>query len=200
MKNKYNDLIRGLTDRELLFHLYMTQIILLTISIILGILLFDHFSFLSYFRLNDIRIVNIGLPAGILVVIVDIILMKWLPSSFYDDGGLNERIFKNKNILQIIWIAALVAFSEELLFRGIIQTKIGLIFASVIFAVIHYRYLFNWYLFSNIVLLSFFIGFIYEWTNNFAVTIVMHFIIDFLLGMYIKIRQKKYDEWEGDAP
>ena len=200
MKNKYNDLIRGLTDRELLFHLYMTQIILLTISIILGILLFDHFSFLSYFRLNDIRIVNIGLPAGILVVIVDIILMKWLPSSFYDDGGLNERIFKNKNILQIIWIAALVAFSEELLFRGIIQTKIGLIFASVIFAVIHYRYLFNWYLFFNIVLLSFFIGFIYEWTNNFAVTIVMHFIIDFLLGMYIKIRQKKYDEWEGDAP
>ncbi|MDQ6599499.1 MULTISPECIES: CPBP family intramembrane glutamic endopeptidase [Bacillus] len=200
MKNKYNDLIRGLTDRELLFHLYMTQIILITISIILGILLFDHFSFLRYFRLNDIRIVNIGLPAGILVVIVDITLMKWLPSSFYDDGGLNERIFKNKNILQIIWIAALVAFSEELLFRGIIQTKIGLIFASVIFAVIHYRYLFNWYLFFNIVLLSFFIGFIYEWTNNFAVTIVMHFVIDFLLGMYIKIRQKKYDEWEGDAP
>ncbi|MGG1399537.1 type II CAAX endopeptidase family protein [Bacillus salipaludis] len=200
MKNKYNDLIRGLTDRELLFHLYMTQIILITISIILGILLFDHFSFLHYFRLNDIRIVNIGLPAGILVVIVDIILMKWLPASFYDDGGLNERIFKNKNILQIIWIAALVAFSEELLFRGIIQTKIGLIFASVIFAVIHYRYLFNWYLFFNIVLLSFFIGFIYEWTNNFAVTIVMHFVIDFLLGMYIKFRQKKYDEWEGDAP
>ncbi|MED1468087.1 type II CAAX endopeptidase family protein [Bacillus salipaludis] len=200
MKNKYNDVIRGLTDRELLFHLYMTQIILITISIILGILLFDHFSFLSYFRLNDIRIVNIGMPAGILVVIVDIILMKWLPSSFYDDGGLNERIFKNKNILKIIWIAALVAFSEELLFRGIIQTKIGLIFASVIFAVIHYRYLFNWYLFFNIVLLSFFIGFIYEWTNNFAVTIVMHFVIDFLLGMYIKFRQTKYDEWEGDAP
>ncbi|MDR6998583.1 type II CAAX endopeptidase family protein [Neobacillus niacini] len=200
MKNKYNDLIRGLTDQELLFHLYMTQIILLTISIILGIFLFDHFSFLSYFHLDDGRIIKIGLPAGIMVVIVDILLMKWLPSSFYDDGGLNERIFKNKNMLQIIWIAALVAFSEELLFRGIIQTKVGLIFASVIFAVIHYRYLFNWYLFFNIVLLSFFIGFIYEWTNNFAVTIVMHFVIDFLLGMYIKIRQKKYDEWEGDAP
>ncbi|OIK15540.1 hypothetical protein BIV60_09285 [Bacillus sp. MUM 116] len=200
MKNKYIDLIRGLSDRELLFHLYMTQMILLSISIILGFILFDHFSFLNHFRLNDIMIVKIGLPAGVLVVLVDIALMKWLPSSYYDDGGLNERIFNNKNMLQILWIAALVAFCEELLFRGIIQTKVGLIFASVIFAVIHYRYLFNWYLFFNIVLLSFFIGFIYEWTNNFAVTTVMHFVIDFLLGMYIKMKHKQIDKWEGDAP
>jgi uncharacterized protein len=189
MKKKYFELINGLTDKDLLFHLYMTQIILCVISLILGFIFFDHFSYLRSISLKDFQIISIGLPAGIIVVTADIILMKWLPSSFYDDGGLNERIFKNRNILHIFIIALFVAFSEELLFRGIIQTKVGLIIASVIFAIIHYRYLFNWFLFVNIVLLSFFIGLIFEWTDNLAVTIGMHFVIDFLLGIYIKFKR-----------
>ncbi|MEH7255142.1 CPBP family intramembrane glutamic endopeptidase, partial [Neobacillus niacini] len=83
-------------------------------------------------------------------------------------------------------------------FRGVIQTKVGLILASLIFAIIHYRYLFNWFLFSNIVILSFLIGFIYDWTNNLAVTMIMHFTIDFLLGLYIKSKNPiDVDEEEG---
>lgn len=191
MKNKYNELIKGLTDREILFHLYMTQIILLVITIVLGFLLFDQFSFMKAIDFSDMRILSIGVPAGVAVVILDILLMKWLPSSYYDDGGLNKRIFKNRSILHIAWIAAFVAISEELLFRGVIQTKVGLILASLIFAIIHYRYLFNWFLFTNIVVLSFFIGYMYEWSENLALTIVMHFTIDFLLGLYIKYRHSK---------
>ncbi len=198
MKKKYNELILGLSDKELLFHLYLTQLLLLVISFVLGIFLFDHFSFLQTVKFSDGRIYLIGIPAGLAVVLIDIILMKFLPPSFYDDGGLNKRIFKNRSILHIAWIAFFVAISEELLFRGVIQTKAGLILASIIFAIIHYRYLFNWFLFSNIVILSFFIGFVYEWTNNLAVTIVMHFTIDFLLGLYIKFRQSiNVDEEEG---
>ncbi|MEH6908254.1 CPBP family intramembrane glutamic endopeptidase, partial [Neobacillus drentensis] len=137
----------------------------------------------------------------IAVVLADILLMKSLPSSYYDDGGLNERIFKKRNIFHILFIALFVAFSEELLFRGIIQTKLGLILASIIFAIIHYRYLFNWFLFVNIVVLSFFIGLIFEWTGNLAVTIAMHFVIDFLLGVYIKFRRPfREDDQGGVAP
>ena len=188
MKNKYNEIISSLTDKELLFHLYLTQIIILFISAILGWLLFGDLSYWDHFQLNDPNLYKVGVSAGIVVVITDIVLMKVLPSSFYDDGGLNERIFKGRHPFHIIVIAAFVAFSEELLFRGIIQTKLGLILASIIFAVIHYRYLFNWYLFLNIVLLSFVIGVIYQWTGNFAVTFIMHFVIDFLLGIYIRFR------------
>lgn len=198
MKNKYHELIKGLTDRELLSHLYMTQIILLVITFVLAIVLFDHFSFLQNIDFSDGRYVLIGVSAGMVIVIVDIILMKLLPKSFYDDGGLNERIFSNRSVIHIAWIAALVAFSEELLFRGVIQTKFGLILASLIFAIIHYRYLFNWFLFSNIVILSFLIGSFYEWSNNLALTMIMHFTIDFLLGLYIKYRHNlDVDEQEG---
>ncbi|MED4204248.1 type II CAAX endopeptidase family protein [Neobacillus mesonae] len=186
MKNKYNEIISSLSDKELLYHLYLTQAIILVISLFLGWILFDEFSFLDHFRLNDPNILKVGFTAGIGVVIFDIVMMKWLPRHFYNDGGLNERIFKKRNTFHIIFIAAVVAFSEELLFRGIIQTSAGLMLASIIFAIIHYRYLFNLYLFVNIVLLSFLIGLIYEWTGNFAVTIMMHFVIDFCLGIYIK--------------
>jgi uncharacterized protein len=193
MKKKYNELIASLTDKELLKHLYLTQVILLVISFILGLFLFDHFSYLKSFNLMDRNIIAIGIPAGVAVVILDIILMRILPSSFYDDGGLNERIFRNKSILHILFIAAFVAFSEELLFRGIIQTKVGLLLASIIFAIIHYRYLFNWFLFLNIIVLSFLIGSIYAFTNNLVVTIFMHFVIDFLLGIYIKFKRAPFD-------
>ncbi|MBV7507170.1 CPBP family intramembrane metalloprotease [Bacillus sp. sid0103] len=200
MKKKYFELINGLTDKDLLFHLYMTQVILCFISLLLGFIFFDHFSYFENIILDDPHIFSIGILAGLTVVILDISLMKWLPSSYYDDGGLNERIFKNRNIFHILIIALFVAFSEELLFRGIIQTKVGLVFASIIFAIIHYRYLFNWFLFTNIVVLSFFIGLIYEWTNNLAVTIVMHFVIDFLLGVYIKFKSPtRVDDKGGES-
>jgi uncharacterized protein len=192
LKNKYQDLIHNLSDRELLFHLYLTQIILLSLSLILGLFLYRDIGFIGHlFNWKDPSILSIGLIAGVLVVILDLFFMKILPNSFYDDGGLNERIFQNRSIFHIAFITLIVAFSEELLFRGMIQSQLGLIAASIIFAVIHYRYLFNWYLFSNIIILSFVIGYIYHLTDNLAVTFVMHFIVDFLLGCFIMIKNKK---------
>jgi uncharacterized protein len=191
MKDRYKETVAGLTEKELLFHLVATQILLLTISVILGMILFDSLNeFHDLWILDDSRILTIGIGAGAAVVAFDLLLMKYLPPSYYDDGGLNERIFRNKKIYQIALIAAMVAISEEILFRGIIQTNTGLIISSLIFAVVHYRYLFNWFLFSNIVLLSFLIGYIYMVTNNLLVTIMMHFFIDFLLGLFINFRAR----------
>lgn len=190
MKKKHSTLIEQLSDSELLFHLYATQVLLLIISVLLGLLFFHGFSFLESMKWTDIRILTIGFSAGLIVVFLDFILMKLLPSSFYDDGGLNERIFQNKKLLHIAWIAFIVSLSEELLFRGVLQAKLGLFLASMIFAIIHFRYLFNWFLFLNIILLSFFIGIIFYWTNNLAVTIMMHFTIDFLLGVHLKWKRR----------
>jgi uncharacterized protein len=195
MKNKYQELINDLSERELLLHLYITQTILLSLSLILGWFIYKDIWFIeAFFNWNDTSILSMGLLVGILVVILDLLFMKILPKSFYDDGGLNERIFKNRSIFHIAFIALIVAFSEEVLFRGIIQTHLGLMAASVIFAIIHYRYLFNWYLFANIIILSFVIGYIYHLTENLAVTFVMHFIVDFLLGSFIMVKNKKITE------
>ncbi|MBT2638841.1 MULTISPECIES: CPBP family intramembrane glutamic endopeptidase [unclassified Bacillus (in: firmicutes)] len=189
MKDQYKETVARLTEKELLFHLIATQILLLTISAILGMIMFDSFNeFQELFIWSDWNILFVGLTAGAAVVVMDFIFMKYLPKSYYDDGGLNERIFRKRSVVQIMLIAAMVAISEEILFRGVIQTNTGLIISSIIFAVVHYRYLFNWFLFTNIILLSFLIGYIYMVTNNLVVTIVMHFFIDFILGLIIKFR------------
>lgn len=189
MKKKYRDTIQELSHRQLMMGLLFTQILLLTVSIVLGMILFDSFSsFFQLFMWNDLRILTIGGGAGIGVVLLDFILMKWLPRHFYDDGGLNERLFQNKSVMQVFVIAAMVAISEEILFRGVIQTHFGLVFTSILFALIHYRYLFNPFLFLNITLLSFLICYIYDVTGNLLVTITMHFLIDFILGLIIKRR------------
>lgn len=201
MKKRYVDLIQEIPDRQLLISLYMTQIVLLTIAFFLGIFLFDSYSdFFDLFHWKDTNILLVGGMSGIAVVIVDLVLMKIMPAKYYDDGGLNERMFQKRSLLQIALIAAVVAIGEEILFRGVIQTHMGLILSSLIFAFVHYRYLFNWFLFVNITGLSFFIGFIYLQTGNILVTIFMHFLIDFLLGCVIKFKfkfNKKQNEQEG---
>lgn len=200
MKNRYTELIKDLSDKELLFHLYLTQLILLVVSFVLGIILFDHRStFFSLFNWKDDDILFIGGGVALIVVVIDTLLTKVLPERFYFDGGLNERIFQRRNVFHIAFIAGLVAFSEEILFRGVIQTHVGLIFSSILFAVIHYRYLFNWFLFINIILLSFLIGYVYEITDNLAVTIFMHFLIDFLLGLIIRLKHYKLERTGRDG-
>ncbi|MBK5501043.1 CPBP family intramembrane glutamic endopeptidase [Peribacillus sp. TH14] len=197
MKNKQAELIKQLTDKQLLYNLFLTQIILLTLAFFLGIILFnDRSTFFDLFIFNDLNILLFGIPAGIIVVLFDLFMMRVTPSSYQDDGGINERIFSSLSYPMIFVVALVVAISEELLFRGVLQTHLGLLWTSIIFAAVHYRYLFNWFLFLNVLVLSFFIGFLFEWTNNLLVTITAHFLIDFILGVLIRRKQAKRVEQE----
>jgi uncharacterized protein len=118
---------------------------------------------------------------------IDFLLMRYLPEHWYDDGGINEKIFQNRSIPHIFFLCLLIAFSEELLFRGVIQTHFGLFVASIVFALLHVRYLEKWFLFVMVVLLSFFLGYIYQRTNSLWVTIFAHFLIDFILAIDIRL-------------
>ena len=192
MKNKQAEQVKQLKDEELYRALIMTQMLLLLIASVLGFFIFDDIKeFFSLFDFYDSSIILVGIPAGLIVVIYDLISMKYLPQRFFDDGGINKRIFSSLNGRQIVLVVMIVSVVEELLFRGVIQTYVGLGMASIIFAIIHIRYLYNIYLFLNILLLSFFIGIVYEWTGNLFVTIVMHFTIDLILGFIINKQSGK---------
>lgn len=186
-RRKQADLIKELTDRELTFHLILTQLILLFAAALLGFLLFpDGEAFFQHFHLSFAKC-TYGLLNGAAVVAADTLLMKWLPKAYYDDGGVNERIFKSRSISDIIALTVLIAVAEELLFRGVIQTHFGLPAASLIFALMHIRYFGHWYLIANVLLLSFWIGAVYALSHeNLPAVIIMHFTIDCLLGIRIK--------------
>ncbi|MCC5800360.1 CPBP family intramembrane glutamic endopeptidase [Rossellomorea vietnamensis] len=183
---KQGEIIQQLSKKQLTFHLYFTQFLLLTIACVLGIFLFDTTSeFWNQIRFSP-AIFTVGMSSGLLIVLIDILLMKVLPAKYYDDGGVNAKIFTNRSMGEIALLAMFISVSEEVLFRGVLQFHFGLIISSIIFALVHFRYWAHWFLIINIVLLSFWIGFIYEFTDNLLVTIIMHFVIDFLLGLHMR--------------
>lgn len=187
MENRQADIIKDMKDKEVLFHLYLTQLILLILALTIGYFLFEDIeSFLKIWEWNVKEILLFGGGSAIIVIVMDAILMKVLPKEMYDDGGINEKVFKNRPIWHIIIICVIVSCSEELFFRGVLQTHFGYIVASIIFAVMHIRYLYKWVLFVVVVSLSFYIGWLYILTENLSVTIFMHFLIDFIFALIIK--------------
>ncbi|MDR4888752.1 type II CAAX endopeptidase family protein [Fredinandcohnia sp. QZ13] len=187
MGRRQADIIKHLPDKEIVFHLYLTQGILLVVSLVLGFFFFDNWSlFTKLWNWKDWNILFIGSAFALVVVIVDLLLMKWLPEAMYDDGGINERIFQKRSIPHIFILCLLISFSEEILFRGVIQTHFGLFIASLIFAVLHVRYLYKWVLLTSVVLLSFLLGYIYELYQNLWITVYAHFWIDFIFAVKIR--------------
>ncbi len=192
-KSRQSELIEQMTHRELTFHLYLTQFILLGISLVIGALIFDMAEVGQKFKF-DFKWFVWGVANGAVVVSIDIIMMNLLPKKYYDDGGINHKIFKSMPFWQIPIVAFVIAFTEELLFRGIVQTTAGLVGASLIFAVIHLRYWSHWYLLVNVIVLSFWIGIVYHLAGQLLWPVIaMHFTIDCLLGVYIKFGSFRKD-------
>ncbi|CAM3965809.1 CPBP family intramembrane glutamic endopeptidase [Lederbergia lenta] len=185
--NKQDELMKKMTGKELEFHLYLTQFLLLLMSIILSFFMFSSLSDVLQLFHFDLTWMVIGFLSGLFVVFIDLLLMKTLPKRYYDDGGLNEKIFSNMPVWKIALVSLFIALAEEMLFRGVIQTQFGVFIASLIFALIHIRYWKHWYLLANVIILSFFLGYIYIWSGQqLLATISMHFTIDFFLGLYIR--------------
>jgi uncharacterized protein len=186
-KNRQLQAIQQMSDKEILFHVYATQFLLLFVSIILGTFLFKDFqSFIELWEPDLFEIVIFGGGSALAVIFLDLFLIKMLPNEMYDDGGINQKIFQNRNVFHIFLLSVCIAFTEELLFRGIIQSHFGMVWASLIFAFLHFRYLYKWVLFLMVILLSFFLGYLFFITHNLFVPFFAHFLIDFVFALKIR--------------
>lgn len=188
-KLRQDELIKKMTDREILLQLYLTQGILFLLAIIGGWLFYPSIPWKILFLWDTEKIIMYSIPFAITVVGVDLFLMKVLPKSSFDDGGVNEKVFQNRTTSHILWMTLLISFCEELLFRGILQSKFGLIMASMIFALIHIRYLYKPVLFISVFLISFSLGVMFDFSQNFWVVMIAHFLIDFLLALFIRYQR-----------
>lgn len=187
---KQSELIQHISDEDLKKSLIFSQFLFILLSIILSLFLFDHiFDWFDYFRLYPLEILYYGVMPGVLIVAIDMILLKYLPPRYYDDGGINQKLFQNRSIGDIFLLTLIIAISEELLFRGVLQTTFGYVIASVVFALVHFRYLKKPVLLLSVLLISFYIGYLFEITGNLLVTITAHFMVDFLLGLMIRFRK-----------
>ncbi|MDL4840769.1 CPBP family intramembrane glutamic endopeptidase [Aquibacillus rhizosphaerae] len=191
MKNKQAELIKRMSSNQLKQQVYLSQLLILVVGIVFSFIVFESITdWVKLFEINSSQWLYYGVIPGFIVVLVDLLLMTLLPKSYLDDGGINEKLFKNCSFVEIFVIALLVSISEEVLFRGVVQTSFGYIPASLLFALIHIRYLSKPILLCSIVVLSFYLGYMFEVTHNLFVTIIAHFIIDFTLALIIRFRSK----------
>ncbi|WP_438491111.1 lysostaphin resistance A-like protein [Paenibacillus sp. IHBB 3054] len=179
---------QALTDKLLLINLYITQGLTLFIGLI-WILLQKRNPFDILNFPNSVNFVYWGLGLAGIMLIVDFILTYIVPEESMDDGGINQLLFGNRPLWHIVVIAAVVSVCEELLFRGAIQHGLGSYWTSILFAVIHVRYLRHWIPTGWVFLSSYGLGYIYIHSGTIWAPILCHFFIDLFSGLVIRYRR-----------
>lgn len=199
-----NNWINQITPKELLLNVYLSQC--LFIAAALGIAFLFKVPFPWYLHQISLSANEwfLAIGTGLFLPFLSIQLKKRLHSDSLDDGGINEKIFSSLSYPHILILTGIIAFAEEWLFRGVLQPLVGLVLTSIIFAVLHVRYIKKPVLFSIVTGFSFWLGLIYEWTENIWVPFFAHFLIDFISGCWIagqsknKNDNKDSEEWSVD--
>ncbi|WP_130859857.1 CPBP family intramembrane glutamic endopeptidase [Gracilibacillus phocaeensis] len=187
MKNRQAELVKQLTSQQLKQQTWISQGLIAIIALIASWILFDDWSaFTSLFVWSLPSILLFGIGSALIIVLLDLLMMWLVPKTWWADGGINEKLFREGSYLEIILLCMVVAFVEEWLFRGVIQTQFGLFVASVLFALIHIRYLTKVALFTGVLILSFWLGFVYWWTDSLLVVIVLHFVVNVIQACIIR--------------
>lgn len=192
--SKQAELLKSWTPREVMRQVLLSQLFFILLAIGLSLFLFNPLSiWLHLFSWDTKGIIVFAVLPALTVVLINIMLQLIAPNQL-DDGGINEAIFSKRTTPELFIICIVVGVAEELLFRGVIQTSFGLVLASVLFAIIHIRYLKKPLLLISVVLLSFLLGYIFEVTNSLVYTTVAHFLIDLLLAFLIRFTSEQGEE------
>ncbi|MGI6449607.1 MAG: CPBP family intramembrane glutamic endopeptidase [Desulfitobacteriia bacterium] len=175
-----------MTRKLLLINIIFSQTLIVLIAWILKRLFLPKVTYLELFSLElNFLSLTTFLLGSCLLLFLQLLFHKYLPQ---------ERLFDEINLLLLekfsLPILALIflggAIAEELLFRGIVQNILGIWLASLLFTLIHFRYLRKIYILLEVYLMGIILGIIYQLTFSLWIPILSHFVINFLTACLIK--------------
>lgn len=113
-----------------------------------------------------------------------VLLSRWI--SRQTDWGRNLRsefhaLLRGMNSRQVLYLALLSGFGEEILFRGVLQPRLGWLWASLMFGALHFPFrpiLIPWSLFA--LAMGFVLAAFTEVFQNLWPAILLHFMINYL--------------------
>lgn len=181
--------LQQLSDRDVIRSLYLSQGIILAFAVLLLTFLPKSASVFSHlWQIDFKKIIGLGVVSALIIVWLETLFDRIVPEKWTDDGGINARVFQALSVPHIFLAMAVVALSEEMLFRGAIQTKFGFISASLIFAAVHVRYLKKPLLLISVIALGFYLGWLFLIGKSLLVPITAHYTMDVCLGLILKHR------------
>lgn len=183
---EYTSKERSAVAKQVLYSFYITQLLLFAISVI--VLWWQGKRMGNFFSFDDIHMWVWGIGAGLIILMIEAVLMARVPESWLDDGGINQLLFEDRSWVHVLMIAMIAAVSEEMFFRGVLQEWLGIWVTSVIFVLLHTRYLKKWLLVAFVFVISMGLGMLVEYCNDLAPAIIAHGLVDFVLGLHIRNR------------
>ncbi|MDQ0169410.1 CPBP family intramembrane glutamic endopeptidase [Paenibacillus tundrae] len=134
------------------------------------------------------------------LLLFGVILSSYIPAKYIDD---TNKSYPDSSILTLSLFMFVGALFEEMLFRGIVQNVlyvfidskwIAILTTTLLFIGFHIQYFKKPIMLINITIPSFVFGWIYTETNNIAVPVLVHFLMNVgitLLFKYNIIRLKR---------
>lgn len=98
-------------------------------------------------------------------------------------------LFVQLTLADILLIAASTGFCEEIFFRGILQSEMGVLSASILFGMIHCASLsmLPYAVWTSVA--GIFLGYLYIWTGSLWAPILAHAVNNFIVIAYFKFRK-----------
>ncbi len=94
-----------------------------------------------------------------------------------------KRVFDNSELADLVLISLLAGIGEEMLFRGVLQTRYGIVAASIVFGLIHC--VSPAYMVVTI-FMGFYLGAFFHLSGSLLVPVHMHFIYDMAALVYLR--------------
>lgn len=137
--------------------------------------------------------VCIGIGGGLAIAIGDIMLYRLsvrIPSKVF--APIRELIaimapmFAEVTLLDVFLIALSSGFCEEIFFRGVLQSVFGLVWSSLMFALVHgpSARLFYYAVWAFVV--SILLGLLYIWTGDLWAPIACHAVNNFVAILHLR--------------
>ena len=111
--------------------------------------------------------------------------------AFFDDEIF--PLLREATVIDIVVLAAVAGFSEELLFRGMLQPRMGIIASSLLFGLLHGPDYKLWPFAVWAAAVGAGLGLVYRETENMAVPMLAHAFYDGLALAYIRWTPPKAD-------
>lgn len=181
-----------LTRRDLVFSLALTT--LLTLAVSCGILFLARVNIVPF-----LLTLMAGVPsspadwaliffAPAIVIAMEWLLFRYVPRRYWFEP-INDQLAQKFSLWELALIFAMSSVSEELLFRGVLQNLLGFRIATLLFVVIHVRYLKRALLLLVTFILACVLGGVYLQSGSLWVVILCHFLLN--MGVITMLKSGK---------
>jgi hypothetical protein len=181
-----------MTKRMLFINIILSQVIILIIALLLGRLLVSDIGFRDLLKIElSVKTIITFLVGSAALLSLQLLFHKYVSKERLFDE-INVILIEKFSLPNLFLVFFSGSFAEEFLFRGILQPLIGIWLTSLLFALIHFRYLRKFFILIEVYLMGIILGISYVISSSLWVPIFCHLFVNFITALLIKKGYLKY--------